>query len=163
MSRLYCFPKYPELRKEWADKVKQTKDKWEPDTIIQLIPFCAASIWRGLLSAIQQASRIFGSGKVRVLLKTGAIWTVFERLSPNKRTIHSSSGLGLAAKRRRTAVEKQDRLWCKHTHHCKLHVTGEYGHSLDYWRNSQASLSTSICSFLILIYLLYISHLKMSV
>ena len=40
---LYCLPKDPELRKEWADQVKQARDKWEPNTI-QLIPICAAHI-----------------------------------------------------------------------------------------------------------------------
>ena len=30
---LYCFPKDPELSKVWVDEVKQTGDKWEPDTI----------------------------------------------------------------------------------------------------------------------------------
>ena len=66
---------------------------------------------------------MLGAGKVRVLLKTGAIPTVFVRLSTNKRTI--SSSLRLVAKRRRTAVEKQKRLGCKHTQHCKLYITGE--------------------------------------
>ena len=41
---LYCFPKDQELRNEWADQIKQTRDQWKPDTIIQLIPICAASI-----------------------------------------------------------------------------------------------------------------------
>ena len=44
-------------------------------------------------------------GRVRVLLKKGAILTVFERPS-NKRKINSSES---RAKRRRTAVEKHER------------------------------------------------------
>ena len=41
---LYCLPKDPELRKEWADQVKQQdRDNLETDTI-QLISICAASI-----------------------------------------------------------------------------------------------------------------------
>ena len=40
---LYCFPKDPELGKEWAYQVEQTRGKWETDTI-QLISICAASI-----------------------------------------------------------------------------------------------------------------------
>ena len=44
-------------------------------------------------------------GRVRVLLKTGAILTIFEG-SPNKRKIGSSES---AAKGRRTAVEKHER------------------------------------------------------
>ena len=54
-----------------------------------------------------------GVGKVRVLLKTGAIPTVLERLSASKGNISSSSEL--AVKRRRIAVEKQERLGRKHT------------------------------------------------
>ena len=53
-----------------------------------------------------------GEGKVRELLKTGAILTVSERLSANKRNIHSSSVL---AAKRTIAVEKQERLGCKDT------------------------------------------------
>ena len=45
-------------------------------------------------------------GRVRVLLKTGAILTVFERPS-NKTKISLSE----SSAKRRTAVEKRQRLW----------------------------------------------------
>ena len=72
---LYGSPKDPELRKKWADQVKQTRDKWEPTDHSYL----CSKHFEGdcMLPAIQQASRILGVGKVRVLLKTGAIPTVF--------------------------------------------------------------------------------------
>ena len=62
-------------------------------------------------------------GKVKVFLKTGAIPTDLRGcLQPRGISIHYS--LGLAAKRRRTAVEKQEILGSKH-YHCKLYITGE--------------------------------------
>ena len=69
---LYGFYKNPELRKKWADQVNPTRDKWEPtdhsylyskhseDDCIQ--PYMYSKLAKSL-----------GVGRVRVLLKTGAI------------------------------------------------------------------------------------------
>ena len=74
---LYGFPKDSELRKKWADQVKRTRDKWEPtDHSYQ----CSKHFEDDCFQPYSKLAESLGVGKVRVLLKTGAIPTVFERL-----------------------------------------------------------------------------------
>lgn len=95
---LYGFPKDPELRKKWVDQV----NKWEPTAHSYL---CSKHFEEDCFQPYSKLAESLGVGKVRVLLKTDAIPTIFERPS-EKRKISSSEP---ASKRRRTAVEKRER------------------------------------------------------
>ena len=111
-ASIHCFPKDPELRKEWADQVKHRQ--------VGACYQCSKHFEDDCFQQYSKLAESLGVGKVRVLLKTG---TIPKRLFLNKRNISSSSGLHVAAKRRRTAVKKRERQGCKCTHHCKLYIT----------------------------------------
>ena len=100
-QHLYGFPKNPELRKKWADQVKRTRDKWEPTAYSYL---CSKHFEDNSL----------GVGKVRALLKPGAIPTLFEKPPANsKRKISPSTEPTV---KRRIAVEKRERFRVMNTH-----------------------------------------------
>ena len=84
---LYSFPKDPELRKKWGDQVKRTRDKWEHTDHSYL---CSKHFEDDCFQPYSnKLAKSLGEGKVRVLLKTGAILTVFQRPT-HKRNISSS-------------------------------------------------------------------------
>ena len=96
---IYGFPKDPERIKKWTDQVKRTRDKWGLTAHSYL---CSKNFEDDCFQPYSKLAEFLGVGKVRVLLKTGAIPTVFERLS-NKRKI---SSLEPAAKKKR-----EEQLW----------------------------------------------------
>ena len=67
---LYGFPKDPSLRKQWADQVKRTRDKWEPTDHSTL---CSKHFEQHCFENYGKLSESLKIGKVRALLKPGAI------------------------------------------------------------------------------------------
>ena len=94
-------PEESELRKNLADQVKRTREKWEPTDHSDL---CSKHFEDDCFQPNSKLAESLGVGKVRVLLKKGAIPTIFERPS-KKRKISSLE----PAANRRTVVEKRDR------------------------------------------------------
>ena len=102
---LYGFPKDPSLRKQWADQVKRTTDKWEPTDHSTL---CSKHFEQHCFENYGKLSDSLKIGKVRALLKPGAIPTIFVKMPPAKRcatlSLNEASG-----KKKRTAYEKRER------------------------------------------------------
>ena len=103
---LYGFPKDPSLRKQWADQVKRTRDKWEPTDHSTL---CSKHFEQHCFENYGKLSESLKIGKVRALLKPGAIPTIFVKMPPANRSANSSLNEA-SGEKKRTAYEKRERV-----------------------------------------------------
>ena len=66
---LYCFPKDLARRKNWANQVRRTRDKWEPSDHSRL---CSKHSENDCFETYGRLSESLGLGKTKSLLKPDA-------------------------------------------------------------------------------------------
>ena len=79
---LYCFPKDLARRKNWANQVRRTRDKWEPSDHSRL---CSKHSENDYFETYGRLSESLGLVKTKSLLKPDAVPIIFEKPASLKR------------------------------------------------------------------------------
>lgn len=103
---LFLFPKDPKLRKQWADQVRRTRDKWEGPSDYSVL--CSCHFDDDCFEAEAKLSESLGlSSKRRPRLKPGVVPTLFKK--PSAKDQCRSVAEAPPTKKRRVAYEKRER------------------------------------------------------
>ena len=103
---LFRFPKDPKLRKQWADQVRRTRDKWLGPSEHSVL--CSGHFDVSCFEAKAKISESLGlSGKHRLRLKPDAVPTLFRR--PSASWKDQSFTEPPPTKKRKGAYEKRER------------------------------------------------------